>query len=148
MAHVHPPRYEDLTPEARERWDARLASDGEVTHMKQTLLHSPAAYDALMHWFPLRDAVLPHIGERGVVVLSYAISTTNDCLLCSLYFRRALAERGEDPREVGEFGPEDSDLEAFGRALAAQGRADAELRPGCASGTGTAAWWRSSRSRR
>lgn len=127
MAHVPPARYEDLGYEARQRWDARYAVDGEVTHMKQTLLHSPAAYDALMQWFPLRDAVLPHLGERGVVVLSYAISTTNDCLLCSLYFRRALLERGEDPAEVGELDESERDLEAFGRALAANGRADADL---------------------
>lgn len=127
MPHVHPPTYDDLAPESRERWDARLASDGEVSNMKQTLLHSPVAYDALMQWFPLRDALVPAIGERGVIVLSHAISTTNDCLLCSLYFRRALIARGEDPNAREDLSPQESDLADFGRALTSDGKASEEL---------------------
>lgn len=97
----------------------RGAVDGEVTHIKQTLLQPPAAYDALVQWFPLRDSVLPHLGERGVVVLSYAISTTNDCLLCSLYFRRALLQQGEDVAEPVLFLASDSARHLAGSQFAA-----------------------------
>lgn len=127
MAHIPLPDREDLDPQAQARWDERLASDGEVSHMKRTLLRSPVAYDALMTWFPLRDALLPRIGERGVIVLSHAISTTNDCLLCSLYFRRALIARGEDPQARYDLNDEELDLAEFGRQLAADGRASADL---------------------
>lgn len=127
MAHLHRPRYEDLSPEAKTRWDERVALDGEVTHMKQTLLYSPVSYDALMQWYPLRDALLPRIGERGVIVLSHAISTTNDCLLCSLYFRRALAARGEDPDARSDLDPAEQELADLGRALAGTGVADPAL---------------------
>jgi hypothetical protein len=127
MPNVPLPDRADLAPEAQARWDSRAASDGEVTHMKRTLLHSPVAYDALMEWYPLRDALLPRIGERGVIVLSFAISTTNDCLLCSLYFRRALIERGEDPEARYDLNADEEDLAAFGRALAGAGRASTDL---------------------
>lgn len=127
MPHVSLPDRDDLSDEARSLWDARVASDGEITNMKRTLLHSPVAYDALMMWFPLRDALLPRIGERGVIVLSHAISTTNDCLLCSLYFRRALIARGEDPEARYDLNADEEDLAEFGRALAARGKASPEL---------------------
>lgn len=123
MARVPQPAYDSLTPAARERWDRRLAKDGEVSNMKQTLLHSPVAYDALMTWFPLRDALLPIVGERGVIIFSHAISTTNDCLLCSLYFRRALIARGEDPNARDDLSENEQDLAEFGRALAREGTA-------------------------
>lgn len=127
MAHICQPTYESLSAEARRRWDERLASDGEVSNMKQTLLHSPVAYDALMTWFPLRDELLPVVGERGVIIFSHAISTTNDCLLCSLYFRRALIARGEDPDARDDLNSEEWDLAEFGRALARDGVAPNEL---------------------
>ncbi len=123
MAHISQPAYESLPAEARRRWDERLASDGEVSNMKQTLLHSPVAYDALMTWFPLRDALLPIVGERGVIIFSHAISTTNECLLCSLYFRRALIARGEDPNAREDLSLQERDLAEFGRALARDGAA-------------------------
>ncbi|WP_028709564.1 hypothetical protein [Propionicicella superfundia] len=127
MPHVFLPERDDLSLEARVLWDARVANDGEITNMKRTLLHAPVAYDALMTWFPLRDALLPRIGERGVIVFSHAISTTNDCLLCSLYFRRTLLARGEDPEARYDLNAEEADLAEFGRSLAADGRASDEL---------------------
>ena len=36
-------------------------------------------------------------GDRLTTIFAHAISTETDCLVCSTYFRRALAEAGEDP---------------------------------------------------
>lgn len=94
--------------------------------MKQTLLYHPLAYDALMTWYPLRDALIPVIGERGTIVLSHAISTTNECVICSLYFRRALIARGE-PADGSPLSADEEQLVQFGRQVAANGRADAQL---------------------
>jgi hypothetical protein len=116
------PRYEDLDGAARERWDAEDAAHG-MTHMKQTLLRSLPAFDALMTWYPLQAALVPFIGERGTIIVSHAISTTNECLICSLYFRRALIARGEDP-DGAPLTPEEEDLAAFGRGIAGHGHAD------------------------
>ncbi|MFB9618710.1 SDR family oxidoreductase [Brooklawnia cerclae] len=122
ITYVTRPAYDDLPPEARRRWDEEHAAHG-MTHMKQTLLRSAPAFDALMTWYPLRDALIPFIGERGTIVVSHAISTANECLICSLYFRRALLARGDDPS--GEpLSPEETDLAEFGRGVASQGRAD------------------------
>lgn len=125
MSLVPRPDYESLRPEQRRRWDDAVATHG-VTHMKQTLLHHPVAYDALMAWYPLRDALIPHIGERGTVILSFAISSTNECVICSLYFRRALLARGE-AADGAAADQEERRLVDFGRQVAASGRADAAL---------------------
>ena len=50
-----------------------------------------------MEWYTLRDLVAPFLGERGVVLFSYAISYGNRCLVCSLFFRKILVNWGEDP---------------------------------------------------
>ncbi|MFT8636763.1 MAG: hypothetical protein ABF811_02240 [Pseudoclavibacter sp.] len=125
MTYITRPRYEDLDAPARARWDAEDAAHG-MTHMKQTLLRSLPAFDALMTWYPLQAALVPFIGERGTIIVSHAISTANECLICSLYFRRALIARGEDP-DGAPLNPEEEDLAAFGRGIARDGHADAEV---------------------
>lgn len=50
-----------------------------------------------MEWYTLRDELVPFIGERAVSLFSYAISDENDCLVCSVFFRRILIDNGEDP---------------------------------------------------
>ncbi len=47
--------------------------------------------------YPDGSELAPLIGERAVALFSYAISDQNDCLVCSVHFRRALIENGEDP---------------------------------------------------
>ncbi len=93
--------------------DEAVRGLGRMTNMKRTLLHSLPAFRALMEWYTLRDVVWPFLGERLTNVFSHAISSENDCLVCSTYFRRALRESGEDPdnfsldereRVVVEFG--------------------------------------------
>ena len=102
--------------------DARAAAQahervGRITNMKRTLLHSVPAFDALMTWYRLRDTVQPFLGERLTVLFAHAVSAETDCLICSTFFRRILADRGEDPDRL-EMDARDAELVAFGRALA------------------------------
>jgi len=90
---------------------------GEATNMKRTLAYSRPALDALLEWYPLRDEVLPFLGQRGVRLFCHAISTGSDCLVCSTYFRRELIEAGENPDEL-VFDEAEAVLVAFGAKLA------------------------------
>lgn len=70
---------------------------GRITNMKRSLLANVPSFDAYMEWYTLRDELEPYIGERAVSLFSYAISDANDCLVCSVFFRRILIESGDDP---------------------------------------------------
>jgi hypothetical protein len=70
---------------------------GRITNMKRTLLGHVPSFDAYMEWYTLKDELEPYIGERAVSLFSYAISDANECLVCSVFFRRILIESGDDP---------------------------------------------------
>jgi alkylhydroperoxidase family enzyme len=102
--------------------NARAAADAHtkvasLTNMKRTLLHSVPAFDALMTWYTLRDAVQPVISERGVLIYCSAISEKADCLICSTFFRRLLIDRSEDPSAL-QLSDDEEALASFGRQLA------------------------------
>jgi alkylhydroperoxidase family enzyme len=97
MARIPPLEYEQADPATRSELDRQLAAHGRITNMKRTLAHSPPALRALMEWYPLREAVLPFLGERLTTLFAHAVSTQTDCLICSTFFRRILKESGEDP---------------------------------------------------
>jgi len=101
----------------REAYDKALQRFGRVTNMKATLLHSPPAFDALMTWYDLRDAVVPFLGGRLADLFSHAISADTDCLICSTYFRRALIDAGVDPDKLDLDQREQAVVE-FGQCLA------------------------------
>jgi alkylhydroperoxidase family enzyme len=110
--------YAAASTEAKAAYDKQAAhSGGYVTNMKKTLLRNLVSYEALMQWFPLQDEAQKFIGERGIAVFCYAISEQNDCLLCSVYFRRELKELGYDIDNLS-FSDSELLLERFGRALA------------------------------
>lgn len=115
MARVAPAR-EPLAPAAQQELERQLAAHGRVTNMKRTLAHSPAALTALMQWYPLRDEVAAFLGERSTTLFAHAISTETDCLICSTFFRRILAEAGEDPDRL-RLDERDTALVEFGLAL-------------------------------
>ena len=92
------PTYDDLGPEAKAAADRQVElHGGRITNMKATLLSHVPSFTAYMEWYTLRDALVPYIGERAVSLFSYAISDENDCLVCSVFFRRILIDNGEDP---------------------------------------------------
>lgn len=97
MPHVDPVTQAEALPEARAELSRQLSAHGRVTNMKLTLAHSPVALAALMHWYPLHDAVVAFLGQRATTIFVHAISTESDCLICSTFFRRWLIDAGEDP---------------------------------------------------
>ena len=89
---------ETLSPDATAASDRQVElHGGRITNMKATLLSHVPSFTAYMEAHTLRDALVPYIGERAVSLFCYAISDENDCLICSVFFRRALIENGEDP---------------------------------------------------
>lgn len=127
MAHVTLVTRDDLSPEGQQRWDAEIVRSGaNPTHMKRALLNHLPSYDALMNWYPLYAEVERIVGTRGAVVYSFAISTQNECLLCTTYFRKALRDRGEDINGR-DFDAVENDLAEFGRSLTRGHRSDPDL---------------------
>jgi hypothetical protein len=108
--------YENSSDEIKREYDLQVKENGNVTNMKRTLLHSLTAFKAYQEWYPLRDEIQKFIGDRGVIIFSHAISSENECLLCSTYFRKILIERGENPEEL-KFNEKEQLLVDFGRQI-------------------------------
>ena len=85
--------------------------------MKRTLARSPEALDAYMTWYTLRDRVEEFLGPRPTLLFSHAISSEVECLICSTYFRKNLADMGEDPDRL-VLDDKERILVDFGRRLA------------------------------
>ncbi len=114
MSRIEPlSRYE---PDMQAAAAAHVATGARMTNMKNTLAHDRVAFDALMTWYDLRDAVEPFLGSRRVELFSHSISAQSDCLICSTFFRRLLIERGENPDEL-VLDDEDELLVEYGRQL-------------------------------
>ena len=97
MSYISMTEYETSGEEVRREYDDQIARHGRITNMKRTLLRSVPAFRAYMEWYTLRDLIVPFIGERALSLFSYAISNGNNCLICSLFFRKILVDSGEDP---------------------------------------------------
>ncbi len=117
MPRISPVEYAEANAEQRAAHDNVVREQGRMTNMKRTLLHSLPAFRALMEWYPLRDTVQPFLGDRLTDLFAHAISSENDCLVCSTYFRRILTESGEDPDRFALDEREKAVVE-FGRSLA------------------------------
>ena len=89
--------YDELDDVAKAASDHQVeAHGGRITNMKATLLSHVPSFIAYMEWYTLRDELAPYIGERAVSLFSYAISEENDCLVCSVFFRKVLIDSGEN----------------------------------------------------
>ena len=97
MSYLPLTNYENASPEVKREYDDQIAKHGRVTNMKRTLLHSVPAFHAYMEWYTLYDQIVPFTGERALSLFAYAISTGNDCLICSTFFRKILIDSGDDP---------------------------------------------------
>ena len=117
MARIPPLEREAAPAEVQARYDEQIHAHGRVTNMKRTLGRDPAAFDALMTWYPLRDRVAAFLGERDAHLFAYAISSENDCLICSTFFRRIFVEAGDAP-ETWTPTPRQQLLIDYGRRLA------------------------------
>jgi len=113
---IPPTTYDELPPDAKAAHDAH-EQIARITNMKRTLLHSVPAFEALMTWYPLRDAVRPFLGDRLTTLFAHAVSAETDCLICSTFFRRLLLQSGENPDRL-VLDQWESAVLAFGRSLA------------------------------
>lgn len=116
MAFIEQSSYEDAPKRARELWDQQVADHGRMTNMKRTMAHSALTLETYMQWYPLKDAVAAHIGERATILFAHAISSETDCLICSTFFRRILTDWGENP-DAPELTEEEQRLVDLGRAI-------------------------------
>ena len=116
MAQISQVSYEEASKEVKEQFDFQIRHNGRITNMKKTLLHSLPSYKALMEWYTLRDEVEPFLGSRGVNFFCYAISTENDCLICSTFFAQILDELKID-FETFSFTEQESVVIDYGKAL-------------------------------
>jgi alkylhydroperoxidase family enzyme len=117
MTRVPQIEYAGAGEEARAAHDAHQRDRGRITNMKRTLLQSVPAFQALMEWYPLRDAVRLFLGDRLTTIFAHAVSSENGCLICDTFFRRILIDSGEDPDTL-VLDDLEREVVAYGRALA------------------------------
>jgi alkylhydroperoxidase family enzyme len=108
--------YESAPPEVKREYDDQIARHGRITNMKRTLLHNVGAFKAYMEWYTLADSIRPFTGDRALSLFAYAISSENDCLVCSTFFRKILIDSGDNPDDP-VLSETEKLLMDFGRAL-------------------------------
>ncbi|WP_370295270.1 carboxymuconolactone decarboxylase family protein [Rossellomorea marisflavi] len=84
-------QYETMNQEAKNFVDERIKSGSRVTNMVKTLLYSMPSFKA-MEFYPVRNELQKIIGSRAVYFFCYAISTENECLVCSTYHAKLLRD--------------------------------------------------------
>jgi hypothetical protein len=89
MAYISMIDYETASPEARTAHDEHKKI-GNITNMKKTLLNSVPAFNALMEWYTLRDEAAKFLTPLEINFFCYAISSENDCLICSTFSEKFL----------------------------------------------------------
>ena len=94
---------EEAQGNAKEAYE-KLVSSGKITNMKRALLQDYATYDAFMGWYTSWNRLVEVVGLRASTIYAHAVSTTNSCQLCSLFFISDLKALGIDPNsfEVDE----------------------------------------------
>ncbi|MDD4120861.1 MAG: hypothetical protein PHG90_04680 [Clostridia bacterium] len=117
MTYINMTEYEKASEEVRREYEDQIKKHGRITNMKRTLLNDPPSFKAYMEWYTLKDRLVPIIGERAVSLFSYAISNGNNCMICSLFFRKILVDSGEDP-DNPTLSPEEKLLMELGRRIA------------------------------
>ncbi len=117
MPRIRPVEHESASAAQRGAYDDTVRTQGRITNMKRTLLHSLPAFRALMEWYPLRDTVAPFLGERLTTIFAHAISADTDCLICTTFMRRIIIDSGEDPDSFA-LNEREQLVVDFGRCLA------------------------------
>ena len=104
--------------DARKAAEAHLAKGYRMTNEKRTLLHNAVAFEALEGMsYAVSAEMKKFTGHRAANLFQYAISLENDCLVCSTYYRRAMAELGLDSLDESQFTPDEALLVAYARAI-------------------------------
>lgn len=93
---IKPVEYESASKEVKNLWDEH-EKEHIMTNMKRTLLREPDCFKVMMEWYYLYDKVAEVTGTFAADVFAHAISSENDCLVCSTFFRKILIDNGRDP---------------------------------------------------
>ena len=88
---------EEAQGKAKEAY-TKLVDAGKITNMKRALLQDYATYEAYMAWYVSWNRLVEVVGLRAATIYAHAISTTNSCQLCSLFFISDLKALGIDPK--------------------------------------------------
>ena len=99
MARVNLKTPEELSPESKKAYD-ELNSKGKITNMKLAMLQDYGTYLAFMGWYDSWASLEKTVGQRAATIYAHSVSTTNGCLLCSLFFISDLKELGLDPNKL------------------------------------------------
>ncbi|MDR1712847.1 MAG: hypothetical protein LBR39_01650 [Coriobacteriales bacterium] len=91
--------YEEATGKVKEAFDYQIGKSGSISNMKRALLNDFDTYDVFMGWYVLWADLLEILSKREAIIFAHAISTTNGCILCSLFFISDLKDLGEDPHD-------------------------------------------------
>ena len=115
MARIKLVEQNEATGAEKERYD-ELAGRNAVTNMKKGLLNDAATYDAFMAWYTSWNRLVEVIGEKDAILYAHAISTTNSCQLCSLFFISDVKGLGLDPANL-EYDEKEKVLTELGRQI-------------------------------
>ena len=96
MARVNLKQPNELTGEAKKAYE-ELEAAGKITNMKLVMLQDYGTYRAFMGWYDSWGSLVEAVGQRAATIYAHSVSTTNGCLLCSLFFISDLKELGLDP---------------------------------------------------
>ena len=99
MARVELKQPEELSAESKKAYD-ELNSKGKITNMKLVMLQDYGTYRAFMGWYDSWGSLVNVVGQRAATIYAHSVSTTNGCLLCSLFFISDLKELGLDPNNL------------------------------------------------
>ena len=75
-------------------------NDPEFNQELTALLNDYATYEAFMGWYVSFERLVEVVGKRAAMILAHSVSTTNGCMLCSLFFIRDLKAIGDDPKNL------------------------------------------------
>lgn len=88
-----------LQGDALKAWDSQKKNNN-LTNMKEVLLQDYPTYDAFMAWYTSWNRLVQVVGVTDATFYAHAISTTNSCMLCSLFFISDIRELGLDPENL------------------------------------------------
>ncbi|MCR5656413.1 MAG: hypothetical protein K6G06_03015 [Butyrivibrio sp.] len=115
MARIKLTELEEVKGAEKERYE-ELAGRNAVTNMKKGLLNDAATYDAYMGWYTSWNRLVEVIGEKDAILYAHAISTTNSCQLCSLFFISDVKGLGLDPHNL-QYDEKEEVLTELGRQI-------------------------------
>ena len=95
MARINPVDLNSASEEIKAVYDEYKAKI-PMNNMKLTLLNNPVAFRVLNGFHDLVAEAKTFLDELTVNLFCYAISTENDCAVCSQIFRNFLDENGVD----------------------------------------------------